>query len=126
MSAILWKLPVPSSALSAGGARLEIREKRIAAIKLEYEDEDGISKEDTLVFQDIEAFKCTYYRARDVSSLQTYDHLVDRGSTNWLTEISGNLQQNGGKAAGLYHLMIDFDDGPCYEFLCRGFQIESK
>jgi hypothetical protein len=126
MSVILWKLPVPSSALSSGGARLEIREKRSAAIKLEYEDEDGILKEDTLVFQGIEAFKCTYYRARGVSALQAYDHLIDRGSTNWLAEISGNLQQNGSRAEGLHHLMIDFDDGPCFEFLCRGFQIESR
>jgi hypothetical protein len=36
------------------------------------------------------------------------------------------LKKNGGKGGELVHLMIDFDDGPTYEVVCRSFRIEDK
>ncbi len=79
-----------------------------------------------VVFQGVEAFKCTYYRARDASMLEAYDKLVDRGPSGWLEELCANLRKNGGEAQGLVHLMIGFDDGPTYEVVCRSFRVEDK
>jgi hypothetical protein len=55
---------------------------------------------------------------------EAYDKLVDRGSSAWLEEVRANLKKNGGDADGLVHLMVNFDDGPAYEVLCRSFRIE--
>lgn len=123
-SNVLWTLPVPSTALLDGGPTFEKRLGREAAIRFSYETESDARRTSALVFLGVEAFKCTYYRARDASMLEAYDTLVDRGRSAWLTEVGANLKRNGAEARGLVHLMIDFDDGPCYEVVCRSFRIE--
>ncbi len=122
---VLWTLPVPSTSLLDGGPAFEKRLGRDVAIRFSYESEDDSRSSGALVFQGVEAFRCTYHRARDASMLEAYDKLVDRGSSAWLEEICGNLMRNGGDARGLLHLMIDFDDGPAYEVVCRSFRVEN-
>lgn len=122
---VLWTLPVPSTALLGTGPLFEIRPKRDVSIRFAYEAEDDARRDDALVFEGVEAFKCTYYRARDASMREAYDRLMDRGSTAWLAEVSTNLKHNGGLADGLVHMMINFDDGPCYEVVSRAFRVES-
>jgi hypothetical protein len=56
---------------------------------------------------------------------EAYDRLIDRGVTAWLADVVANLGLYDQDASGLVHLMINFDDGPCYEFLCRGFRVEA-
>jgi hypothetical protein len=121
---VLWTLPVPSTGLLEGGPKLQVRPRREVAIRFVYEDEEGRSQESSLVVRGVEAFKCTYYRARDWSMHEVYDRLMDRGATPWLAEIIGSLNLNGGNSEGLVHLMINVDDGPCYEFVCRTFVVE--
>ena len=62
-----------------------------------------------------------------------YDKIVDLGETSWLTEVKNQLRRYGdlvlsspshGPLEQLAHLMINFDDGPCYEFICRSFRFE--
>jgi hypothetical protein len=77
-----------------------------------------------LVFEGVEAFKCTYYRACTLEMVEAYDRLTDLGPTRWLDSIRQQLSGFGGDVAALRHLMIYFDDGPCYEFICRGFRVE--
>lgn len=125
-SNVKWTLPVPSTALLDGGAVFEKRLGRELALRFAYEAADDSRREEALVFQGVEAFKCTYYRARDNSVHDAYDTLVDRGWSAWLKEVSANLKKNGGDAQGLVHLMIDFDDGPAYEVVCRSFRVEGK
>jgi hypothetical protein len=123
---VLWTLPVPSTALLGSGPAFEIRPKRDAAIRFAYEAEDDSRKAEALVFHGVEAFKCTYYLARDASMREAYDKLVDRGPSAWLEEVSANLNKNGADAQGLMHLMINFDDGPAYEVVCRSFGVEKE
>lgn len=124
----MWKLPVPSTALLHGGPKFEQRLGREVAITFSYEA--GESSEDEnhteLVFEGTEAYKVTYYRACSNWTLEAYDRLVDCGSTSWLGELTENLQRNGGDVQGLAHLAINFDDGPCYEVVCRSYRIESE
>lgn len=65
--------------------------------------------------------------------LIAYDKIVDLGETSWLAEVRNQLRQCGEEALTsfsytlpdqLSHLMINFDDGPCYEFICESFQVE--
>ena len=88
-----------------------------------HEDGTGIRRI-ALVFDGVEAYKTTYYHARGPETLEAYDRLVSLGATSWLAEISACLERYGDSLAGLEHLMIDFDDGPCYEMICRGHHLE--
>jgi hypothetical protein len=123
MAMILWELPVPSTALEDGGPKLVMFPRREFALRMSYEesDEDRLV---TLVFEHVEAFKVTYYHARSTAMLDAYDRLVDLGHTNWLIEISANLDGHGESPIGLLHLMINFDHGPCYETVCRSHRLE--
>jgi hypothetical protein len=61
--------------------------------------------------------------------LEAYDKLVDRAPSAWLDEVCANLRTNGtngAQAQGLRHLMINFDDGPAYEVVCRSFCVEDQ
>jgi hypothetical protein len=51
--------------------------------------------------------------------------LVDLGETEWLSEVAASLQQHHEDTTGLVHLMINFDDGPCYEVICRSHRLEA-
>jgi hypothetical protein len=119
-----WILPVPSTALLDGGVALEKRLGREVALRFSYESTDDSVRVGAAVFQGVEAFKCTYMGALDPSMLKAYDRLLDRGSTPWLQEVSANLKRGRLNTDGLVHLMITFDDGPCYEFVCRSFLVE--
>jgi hypothetical protein len=57
--------------------------------------------------------------------LEAYDRLIDLGQSRWLGEIARNLEQHGEDTMGLSHLMINFDDGPCYEMICRSHRLEA-
>lgn len=122
MAKTIWQLPVPSTALLDGGPVFEKRARREIALRMSYETDDGVDMV-ALVFEGVEAFRVTYDRARGDWMLEAYDRLVDQGETSWLIEISGNLNQHGADAAGLVHLIINFDDGPCYEVICRSHRL---
>jgi hypothetical protein len=121
----LWELPVPSTALLLS-PKFEKGLGRTVALRLSYEGDDDQPRNPAVVFEDVEAFKCTYYTAFDAFALEAYDRLVDRGETAWLSEIRANLQRNGGNSHGLVHMMITFDDGPSFEVVCRSFRVEQQ
>lgn len=57
-----------------------------------------------------------------------YDKIVDLGETIWLIQIKNRMREHGeglsfpsGPPDHLKHLMINLDDGPCYEFICQKF-----
>jgi hypothetical protein len=119
-----WTLPVPSTALLDGGPVFEKCLGREVALRFSYESEDDERRTSAVVFQGVEAFKCTYYRAQSISMLVAYDKLVDLGASTWLEEIRTNLKRNDGEPHQLVHLMLGFDDGPTYEIVCRSFRVE--
>ena len=86
--------------------------------------DDGESVGMRLSFEGVEAFKCTYHNACTVEMVETYDRLTDLGETQWLDSVRRQLSGTGEEIDSLRHLMIYFDDGPCYEFICRDFRAE--
>jgi hypothetical protein len=120
MNEALWKLPFPSSERdSLKFQKLPGRSCALICSAIE----QGIFQ---IIFEGVESFKCTYHHACTVEMIQTYDTLSDMGYTDWLRSIKEQLLSVGDGGHGLRHLMMYFDDGPCYEFICRSFTIESE
>lgn len=127
MNRVLWKMPVPSSALTRGPSFVVLM-KRQCELSFWIEDEAG-EKKIGVVFDEVEAFKCTYMTARSVEMINTaYDKLVQIEGSQWLAEVKANCADYYAKRQAtrkdLEHLMICFDDGPCYEIVCGGFREE--
>jgi len=125
MTQTIWTLPVPSTALLHGCA-FEILPRRASALRCQYENDSGDVVSLRLLFEGVQAFKCTYHEACTPEMIKTaYDKVVDMGATEWLGSVIGQLLSYGTQNIGeLKHLMIYFDDGPCYEIVCRIFQVE--
>jgi hypothetical protein len=130
MPVVLWELPVASTALfySPELAMLSGRECKLS-FSYEGEDDDHMVTL-SLVLQGVESYKCTYLSScRAEMFTQAYDRLVDLGKTSWLTETLPYYlkfrQVHRRAPEDLRHLMICFDDGPCYEFICTGFSESS-
>ena len=119
MTIELWKFPVAPTALIRS-PRFATLPKRQCAIYLEFEDVTTI----TLLFEGVEAFKCTYLTFCTAEMFNTaYGKVVQLGTTAWLTDVQGVGTNSPRGQKDLKHLMICFDDGPCYEFICAGFRI---
>ena len=120
MSEVVWKLPFPSSGLS--GVDYQKLSGRVCALACD----DGENSPVRVVFEGVEAFKCTYHHACTVEMVETYDSLSDLDRTEWLDSVRRQLSGFGEDVEALRHLMIYFDGGPCYEFVCRGFRVEAE
>jgi len=129
MKQTIWTLPVPSTAL-LHGCSFQKLPRRACALSCEYEADDDQIVSLKLLFEGVEAFKCTYMHACTVEMISTaYDKVVDLGSSEWLNEVREQLASHPDMDRGveeLRHLMIYFDDGPCYEFICRTFRVEES
>lgn len=117
----LWKMPVPATSLIRG-PDFGVLPRRQCEISFHVENDDGEHTRIALLFDGLEAFKCTYLTSCSAEMFNTaYAKLVCLGPTSWLAEVL--KVSDGGKQSNteLRHLMICFDDGPCYEMICRSF-----
>ena len=121
MSEILWKLPVPASALLRSPIFASLG-KRQCELSFHIESDDGEARAG-LLFESVEAYKCTYLTSCSAEMFNTaYGKLVRLGTTAWLGEVMKVYSTASQSPKELQHLMICFDDGPCYEIICVGFK----
>ena len=127
MKQTIWTLPVPSTALLQGSTFHKLP-RRGCVLSCEYEGDDDQVVSLKLLFEDVQAFKCTYEKACTAEMISTaYDKVVDLGSSEWLTAVREQLASFGVEnVEGVKHLIIYLDGGPCYEFLCRNFRVEES
>ena len=121
----LWILPVSSTAFEEGGSVLEDRPGREIAVRFSFERDDDLVRT-RVVFEGVEAFRVTYLSALDQAMRVAYDKLIDRGATDWLRSIETEMTRLGHECDDIKHLMILFDDGPCYEVICKSFRVEES
>jgi hypothetical protein len=121
----IWRLPVPSTGLLGTGVSFEKRLGREIGLRYEVEGSAGEARAEAIVFEGVESFKCTYGQACAEWMLSAYDRLVEVTDSAWAREVIERLRKPGGAEAPLRHFMIYFDDGPCYEVICRAFRIEA-
>ena len=118
----LWKLSVPASSLTRGPSFLALP-KRECAISFSIEKPDGSSEEQSLRFDGVEAYKCTYLTSCNAAMFNiAYGKLVSFDQSPWLTETLKTYGKHAKEPKQLHHFMTCFDDGPCYEFICTGFK----
>ena len=120
MNNLLWQLPIPSSSLGEGVVFQELSGRECTlSFKVNRLQEWQIT------FKDVEAYRCHYYQACTVEMIDaSYDRLIDAGKTKWLVTVRDQLSKYNEGMANLRHMMIYFDDGPCYEFICQGFSVQ--
>lgn len=121
---VLWETPVPSTSF-IGSIHFGVFPKRTIKLEFSFEDNDGDEKKNILIFNEVISYKCTYlYGIASEMYTISYDKLVDMGETEWAKTIQ-NIMQRQGKEDKLFHYQICFDAGPCYEFICGNYQVES-
>lgn len=77
-----------------------------------------------LLFAGVEAYKCTYLTSCSAEMFNiAYGKLVKLGATPWLNEVLITYVKGSQAPTELQHLMICFDDGPCYEIICAHFAL---
>jgi len=126
----LWKVP-PVTPITRG-PYLKVLPKREYEISFLVESENGGEKPHSLKFVEVEAFKCTHMKAlgsvpREVRQ-NSYFALIEVENSPWFKEVSGAHETYCASAKlkppRLKHLVMTFDDDPCFEFICAGFRID--
>jgi hypothetical protein len=126
MKQILYELPITSSARTRGPTFAALL-KRECELAYYVETQNG-DRKIGIIFEGVEAYKCTYMTARSVEMINvSYDKLVRIDVSPWLAAVQSNsseyYKRRQGSPPQLQHLMICFDDGPCYEIICVDFRI---
>lgn len=120
-----WKLPIPSTSF-VKGPRLNPGFE--SELTWSYEGDSEFVRDfrrgtviQTLTFCGVVAYKCSYGFSCGSDLVKTaYDSLVDLGGTDWLRTVRAAASSDpstGGEC--LKHVAIFFDEGPCYEFICK-------
>jgi hypothetical protein len=121
MNEVLWSMPSPSSTLTRGPSFAELP-RRQCELSFWFETEDGGEQKAGFHFDGVAAFKCTFMTALSLEMIETaYDKVVRIHDSQWCAEIANRRRSHLDSAqtvGELQHLMICFDDGPCYEFIC--------
>ena len=126
MVSTVYTIPVPSTAFLEDVKFSKLLGRK-CSLKYSYEGEEDYSVIfEELIFDGVESYKCTYYMACSLEMHYAYDKVVNVGISQWFSEVSDNLSANDADSKNLKHLRIYFDDGPCYEFICRSFQVVNE
>jgi hypothetical protein len=128
MSEIVWALPVSLSLIMRGPFFTE-HLKRGCEISFTIEGGEGKELPVSLRFGSVQAYKCT--KLYSLASIDTrmrndsYGKVISLGESQWLTAVRESYDRYCSisriQEVELRHLMITFDDGPCYEFICGTF-----
>lgn len=121
----LWKMRVPVSALIKGPVFTALP-KRECEISFHIEGQNGEPKKISLLFNRVEAYRCTYLTSCSAEMFKSaYGKLVSLGINPWLSELLTSYRKAVQQPNDLQHLMICFD-GPCYEIICVGHTVTGE
>jgi len=119
----LWKLPEPATALLRDPV-FNVLIKRQCEIVLFFEGNGDEERRLSLLLDGVEAYKCTYLTSCTADMFDSaYGKLIRLEETPWLIDLLDTYKKGRQSKSTLQHLMICFDDGPCYEFICVDFSI---
>lgn len=132
MLALPWKLPVPSTSLvQSPHLRTETKDELVWS----YEGDSEFARDrrpgiitQRLTFVGVLAFRCTYGLLCGHELIEaTYDKLVDLGKTDWLETLRRRVEGlRMAQSAPLRHMAIFFDEGACYEFICKAVYLSEE
>lgn len=116
----LWQLPVTSSELVDGGVKLFLQEN-IANIMFEYYDENNNVSKSGILFEAVEAQKCTSEMFTEYLS-GTFDCLVEIDDSKWVKQLR-KLNQEIVDYWQLKHYAIFIKSYGFFEFAARNYRI---
>ena len=121
----VWTTPVAPTDLE----RIVFKQLGGRRCELSFRTEDSAGREAKVgtLFDGVEAYRCTYMTSLTSEMIRlAYGKLVRLGETPWLTEVSEisakRYRTSRQPPRKLQHLMICFDDDPCYEVICVSFE----
>jgi hypothetical protein len=123
MTVTLWELPAPATTVhSATIKELSGRLTRLSISLIVLRDGVDVIEHHDISFEGTECFTCTYMTSLTSEMIRlAYGKLIDLGKTALLDQKAAKS-----KKSALRHLMICFDDGPCYEVVCKEFSHSTR
>lgn len=115
MAKRIFELPHPSSGVAGITFVQEMHKNCKLICSWEFDLDQPIIV--SLEFIEVWSLKRTYLK----SDHSAYDHVVDMGHSEYLDDIRRRLANKALPFDNVRHYMICFDDGPCWEFVCRDF-----
>jgi hypothetical protein len=103
--------------------------KRQCELSMSIEAQDGSEKWLTLGFQEVQAYRCTHLASLGAISpdllTQSYGQLISIDDSSWLRQVREAYERHesarGRTPQLLQHLLLSFDDGPLFEFICAKY-----
>lgn len=118
----LWKMPDPSSARV--GTHFIEESGRTCIVICNFSPDSTHSYR--IRFEGVECYRGWYDATCRLELIsEGYDRVTEVLQSDWKDEAIRALKKWGRDVSGLKHLMIYFDDGPAYEFICRSFEAEA-
>jgi hypothetical protein len=126
----LWQMPVPATAIIRGPF-LKVLLKRQYEISFSIEADNGGEKPIVILFKEVQAFKSTYLASLGSVDKElfreAYGSLISLEESAWFNEIKKAYIEYHAKMPAppkeLHHLMICFDDGPCFELIAESWTV---
>jgi len=119
----LWAFPVPATKVMKGPFFVP-SSRRECEISFIIEAEDDTLRRVALLFEGVEAYKCTYLTSISAEMFNTaYARIVRLDESYWMTQILKVYGSPKYHRPELQHLMVCFDDGPCYEVICTNVNV---
>lgn len=88
-----------------------------------YEVESG-ERTLELIFNRVEVYKCSYFSSCTADQIASaYDRVIAFDDSDLLRGAVKAMSAGAHEVVDIRHFAIFFDDGPYYEFICRGFSI---
>ena len=112
---VVWTFPHPSTAINTGPCLVN-EGSRCLSVSIWFERADALEDKVELRFAGVEFYSCTFLTSLTAEMVQVaYDKIVSLETSDLLRSFAIRRPEH----VGLRHLMTCFDDGPCYQFLCR-------
>lgn len=120
----IWSAP---AAPRINGPALSVLPNRTCMLELSFRSAER-SEGAILIFEKVEGYKCTFLPALASEARNAAPGaLVEIPASSWKAEIvAANRTLDAAFDAPLRHLMIYFEAGPCFEFVCADCEVRVK
>ncbi len=123
---VLWTFPDPSAPLVGDPHLSPLGETCL--VEFSFQIAERRSEAVSLLFDRVASYRCTLRQALSPPVLRTFQgRLTEITGSAWKDEVLAALMDNGTPPSSpLRHLVICFEEGPCYDFICGGFEARSR
>ncbi len=126
---VIWKLPFPSTAMLQF-PNFNILPGPIFWIECEFDSDNDYYNDKktvvTLFFEGVVVQQLRFSSALDVRDVNAYDRVMQIGSSELQTMTLKAMLDRKRDIENIKHLRIHFDDGYCFDLICKNFRSETR